>query len=132
MSNKRFISSIIEILLGVGLLVLGSIGIIESFWTGMGTALIFVGVLYLIRQIRYKTDANYKEKFETEAKDERNRFLSMKAWSWTGYLLVLIMGVATIALKIAGYEQLMLFCSSIVCLIITIYWIAYLILKRKY
>lgn len=132
MSNKRFISSIIEILLGVGLLVLGSIGIIDSFWTGMGTALIFVGVLYLIRQIRYKTDANYKEKFETEAKDERNRFLSMKAWSWTGYLLVLIMGVATIALKIAGYEQLMLFCSSIVCLIITIYWIAYLILKRKY
>ena len=132
MSNKRFISSIVEILLGIALLMLGSIGIIDSFWTGMGTALIFVGVLYLIRQIRYKTDASYKEKFDTATKDERNRFLAMKAWSWTGYLLVLIMGVAAIALKIAGYEQLMLFCSCTVGLIVAIYWITYLILKRKY
>ena len=132
MNNKRFISSIIEILLGVALLICGNLQVIDAFWSGMGTALIFVGVLYFIRQIRYKTDASYKEKVERETKDERNRFISMKAWSWTGYLLVLIFGIATIVLKIAGYEELMFFCSYSVCLILTIYWVAYFILKKKY
>ena len=132
MSNKKFISSIVEIVLGVVLLICGNMNMIDPFWSGMGTALIFVGVLYLIRQIRYKTDASYKEKMDTETKDERNRFIAMKAWSWTGYLLVLIFGVATIALKIAGYETLMFFCSYTVCLILIIYWVTYFILKRKY
>lgn len=132
MSNKRMISSIIEILLGAVLLVCGNLQIIDSFWSGMGTALIFVGVLYLVRSIRYKKDAAYKEKMDTEYKDERNRFLAMKAWSWTGYLLVLIFGVATIAFKIAEQETLMLFCSGTVCLILMIYWIAYFILRKKY
>lgn len=132
MSNKKFISSIVEIVLGVVLLICGNMNMIDPFWSGMGTALIFVGVLYLIRQIRYKTDASYKEKVETETKDERNRFIAMKAWSWTGYLLVLIFGIATIVLKIAGYEELMFFCSYSVCLILTIYWVSYFILKKKY
>lgn len=132
MSNKKFISSIIEIVLGVALLICGNLQVIDTFWTGMGIALIFVGGLYLTRQIRYKTDVSYKEKVETETKDERNRFLSMKAWSWTGYLLVLIYGIATIVLKIAGYDELMFFCSYSVCLIILIYWITYFILKKKY
>ena len=132
MNNKRFISSIIEIVLGIALLICGNMNVIDPFWSGMGTALIFVGVLYLIRQIRYKTDASYKEKMDTETKDERNRFIAMKAWSWTGYLLVLIFGIATIVLKIAGYEELMFFCSYSVCLILLIYWITYFILKKKY
>ena len=126
------ISSIVEILLGAVLLVCGNLQMIDSFWSGMGTALIFVGILYLVRSIRYKKDAAYKEKMDTESKDERNRFLAMKAWSWTGYLLVLIFGVATIAFKIASREMLMLFCSGTTCLILLIYWIAYFILRRKY
>ncbi len=132
MNNKRLISSIIEIALGVALLICGNLNVIDAFWSGMGTALIFVGVLYLLRGIRYKKDASYREKFDTEVKDERNRFLAMKAWSWTGYILVLIFGVATIVLKLAGYEELMFFCSYSICLILLIYWVSYFILKKKY
>ena len=132
MGNKRLISSIIEIVLGIVLVVCGSLQVIDAFWSGMGTALIFVGVLYLIQSIRYQKDEKFRENYDTATKDERNRFLAMKAWSWTGYLLVLIFGVATIALKIAGYETLMFFCSYTVCLILIIYWVSYFILKKKY
>ena len=132
MNNKRFISSIIEIAIGVVLLIVGGLQIIDIFWTGMGTALIMVGSIYLIRQFCYKTNTDYKEKYDTEVKDERNRFLSMKAWSWAGYLFVIIAAVTTIALKIAGFEELMLVTSGSVCLITLLYWIAYLILRKKY
>ena len=132
MNNKRFIASITEIILGLALIVLCEMQMIDSFWMGMGTALFFVGVIYLVRQIRYKTNTGYKEKVDTETKDERNRFLAMKAWSWTGYLLTLIFGVATIVFKLADQETLMFFCSGSVCLILTIYWVAYYILRRKY
>lgn len=132
MNKKRFISSIIEIVLGLGLTVAGYLQVIDTFWSGMGTALIVVGAIYLIRQIRYHANENYKEAYDTAVKDERNRFLAMKAWSWAGYLFVLLAAVATIALKIVGLEDLMMVTSSSVCVILLLYWISYWILKMKY
>ena len=132
MNKKRLIVGILEILIGVSLTVCNALGMIDPFWSGMGTALVVVGTLAIIRSIRYKTNKEYKEKFDTETKDERNRFLSMKAWSWTGYLLVLIFGFGTIIMKLLGYEDLMMFSSSVVCLISIIYWISYVVLKKKY
>lgn len=132
MNNKRFIASITEIILGIILIVLGSLQVVDSYWTGMGTALVTVGVVQLIRQLRYKTDKAYKENVDVAVKDERNRFLAMKAWSWAGYAYVLLCAVASIVLKIAGYEDLMFFCGYSVCLIVLTYWISYLILKKKY
>ena len=132
MNNKRYIASVVEILLGIGLIIAGQMQVIDSFWFGMGTSLVFVGAIFLIRQIRYKTNANYKEAYDTNTKDERNRFLAMKAWSWAGYLFVIIAAVATIALKIAGFEELMMVTSGSVCLIILLYWVAYWILRKKY
>ena len=37
-NDRRFLANIIEIVIGAALLVLGIIGIIDEFWTGMGTA----------------------------------------------------------------------------------------------
>ena len=52
MNTKRFIASIVEIILGVVLSVCGAIGLIDSYWTGMGGGLIGVGIVFLIRSIR--------------------------------------------------------------------------------
>lgn len=132
MNKRRLIVSIIETILGVTLIICNEIGIMDSFWSGMGAGLIVVGVMNTVRGVRYKTNVAYKEKFDTEVNDERNRYISMKAWSWTGYLLVMIFAVASIVLKLAGYENLMFFSSGTVCLIVVIYWIAYFILRKKY
>lgn len=132
MNKRRLIVSIIETILGVSLIICSEIGIMDSFWSGMGAGLIVVGVMNTVRGVRYKTNAAYKEKFDTEVNDERNRYISMKAWSWTGYLLVFVFAIATIVFKIAGNENMMVFASGVVCLILILYWISYCILRKKY
>ena len=128
----RWILSILYIAIGVALIVCDCLQLVDEFWSGMGTAFAVIGVLQMIRLIRYKTNAIYKENTDTAANDERNRFIGMKAWSWAGYLFVFIAAVATIVFKLIGQETLMFAASGSVCLIITIYWISYLILRKKY
>ena len=130
--NKRLIANILEIVIGVALSVCRYAGIIDDYWGGMGTALVIIGSIMLMRQIKYKTNASYKEKVDIQVSDERNKYLQMKAWSWTGYLFVMIAAFASIILKIFGYEQYSLIASGAVCLMITLYWCSFLILRKKY
>lgn len=132
MDNKRFIVSIVEIIIGVISIGCSVLGIVDEFWSSMGAAMLVVGVAFLIRQIKYKTNEEYREKYDVERSDERNRYLSGKAWAWAGYLFVMIAAVATIMLKLTGREELMLMASGSVCLIVLLYWVSYVILKRKY
>lgn len=128
----RWILSILYIAIGVTLIVCDCLQLVDEFWSGMGTAFAVIGVLQMIRLIRYKTNAIYKEATDIAVNDERNRFIGMKAWSWAGYLFVFIAAVATIVFELIGQETLMFAASGSVCLIITIYWISYLILRKKY
>jgi len=130
--NKRLIANIVEIIVGIILSVLGFLGVLDSYWSGMGTALIIVGGIMIVRQIRYRTNTEYKENVDTEVSDERNKFLRIKAWSWAGYLFVLVGAFGSIVLKIIGLDQYVSFASGSVCLIMVLYWISYLILKKKY
>ena len=79
MSNKRFISSIVEIGLGIALMLTCAFGNLDSYWSGMGSALIVVGTIFLFRQIKYKRNPAYKEQVDTANNDERNKYLGMKA-----------------------------------------------------
>ena len=130
--NDRFYLSFFWILLGAVLCICNAAGLIEDFWFSMGFALAVVGVLQVIRNIRYRTNEAYREKFDTESKDERNRFISNKAWAWAGYLFVMVSAVGTIAFKLMGREDLMMLASSGVCLMICFYWISFLVLRKKY
>ena len=131
-SNKRVFASIVWIIIGIVLSICSIFEIVDSYWSGMGTALLVVGILQLIRIIRYKKDPSYKEAVDTCTQDERNRFITMKAWSWTGYLLVIIAAIASIAFRVLGYNDYSTIASLCVCIIIIIYWVSYLILKKKY
>ena len=130
--NKRFLANIVEIIIGVILSLLGFNGILDSYWSGMGTALIVVGVLMLVRQLRYKTNTEYREKMDVEVNDERNKYLRRLAWSWSGYLFVMFGAVASIVFRILGMNQYSQFSAYCVCLIMVLYWISYLVLQKKY
>lgn len=131
-ATKRMVASILEIAVGIVLSVLGFKGVVDSYWSGMGTALITMGVIFLFRTFRYKTDAEYKEKVDVEVSDERNKSLRMMAWSWSGYFFVIIAAIASIVLKILGMDMYSLAAGLSVCLLITLYWVFYLVLRRKY
>lgn len=132
MNNKRFIASIVEIILGLALWICSAIGLIDSYWGGMGGGLMGVGIVFLIRSIRYKRDPEYKEEYDVEMNDERNKFIRLKAWSWAGYLYMMLAAVGSIVFKLMGREDLMFFCSGSVCLVVVLYWLSYVVLKKKY
>ena len=130
--GKRIFLSIFWMLLGLVLIGCHLAGLIEEYWSSMGGALLVVGILQVIRQIRYRTNEEYREKFDTKMQDERNRFIANKAWAWAGYWFVMIGACATIVLKIAGREDLMMMASGSVCLMMLLYWGCWMYLRKKY
>lgn len=130
--SRRIVLSIAWILVGAVTVVLGIMGTLDEFWSGFGGALLAVGILQLIRHIRYKTNEEYKEKIDTEINDERNKFLSGRAWAWTGYIMILATAVGAIVFRIMGEDELCSLCATAISLMAIIYLIAYTILKRKY
>ena len=132
-NNKRLALTVFWIVLGAVLVVLTVTEVLDSsIYSGMGGALMAVGTLQLIRAIKYRKDSEYREKVDTELGDERNRFLRMKSWSWAGYLTILIEGIGAIIAMILGERTVQLVLSYSVCLVLVIYWIAYVILSKKY
>lgn len=130
--NYRFFLSFFWILLGVVLCICNGLGWIEDYWFSMGFAFIAVGILQVIRHIRYRTNEEYREKFDTESKDERNRFISNKAWAWAGYLFVMVAAIGSIIFKLLDREDLMMLASGSVCLMTLLYWGSYMVLRKKY
>ena len=130
--DKRMIVSIIWVVLGTVLIAMAFAEKIDVFWNGVGSGLLVVGVLQLLRQYRFNKNETYREKIEIEEKDERNHFLRNKAWAWSGYLFVMLAAVSCIVLRIAGQELLSFAASGAVCLMLVLYWISYWVLRKKY
>ena len=58
--------------------------------------------------------------------------MSIQAWSWAGYLFVMIAACATLVFAIIDKKVLMMAASYSVCIILLLYWVCYLIVRRKY
>ena len=132
MRKEKLIVSIIEIIVGGALLISSLFGVVDEFWSGMGTSLFIIGVIFLSKNIKYKTNEEYREKLDIETNDERNKYISLKAWAWAGYIFVLLGGAGTIIFKLIGKEDIMMMSSASVCLIMILYWISHTVLKKKY
>lgn len=132
MKEKKYLVSVAYIVIGAILIALSFAGKVDSFWNGMGSGLLVVGVIQLIRFYRLNTDEAYREKMEIEINDERNHYIRNKAWAWAGYLFVMIMAVACIILKIMGQDEMSLAASGALCLVLVLFWVSYMVLQRKY
>jgi len=69
---------------------------------------------------------------EIEVSDERNRFIRSKAWAWAGYIFILVTSVSIIILKLMGQDLLSMAAYAAVFFLLILYWVSYLILKKKY
>ena len=130
--DKKNIYPIALIIAGLVLFGLGFAEIVDEFWSGMGSALLVMGIIRLLRFYRLKKNDSYREKTETAVTDERNQFIRMKAWSWAGYLFIMVSAIATIIFRILGQDLLSQFASYAVCLMLVLYWVSYFVLKKKY
>ncbi len=130
--HKGIIAGTVYIFLGAILLWLGFTEVIDPFWSGMGSALMAVGVVRIVQLYRFRNNESYREKVETEKTDERSHFLRNKAWAWAGYLFVLMAAASTIVFKLLGQDLLCIAAGFAVCLMMLLYWICYVILRNKY
>ncbi|MBO5994377.1 MAG: hypothetical protein J6Q41_02540 [Firmicutes bacterium] len=137
MKNKYFRLGIVYIILGAALFIASQItdlgdSTIATIIPGIGGALVAVGAIRMYRAIRLEKDTEYRENFEVETHDERNQWLRMKAWSWAGYLFVLIAACATLVFAIMDKAELMKLASTAVCLMLLLYWGCYMYVRKKY
>ena len=130
--DKKNIYPIILLVAGLALIGLGFAEIVDEFWSGMGSALLVIGVIRLLRYYRLKKNDAYREKMETAVTDERNQFIRMKAWSWAGYLFIIVTALGTIIFRILGQDLLSQVASGAVCLMLVLYWVSFFVLKKKY
>ena len=131
-NGRKLLSPVIEIVLGAALIIVSKLFDLDSVWLGMGSALIAVGTLQLLNLMRYREDAEYREKVDTEAHDERNIFIRSQAWVWAGTGFVIVGGVLTVLFQILGKQEYATLCGSGVSLLVLFYWISFLILRKKY
>ena len=86
--TMRVYLNIFWIILGAILIGLAFAGKVDEFWNGMGTALLIIGAIRLLRYHRLNKNDAYRERKELEMSDERNQFIRNKAWAWALQLFV--------------------------------------------
>ena len=132
-SKKHLMLSVFWIILGLAFTALAVTGTVEiDVLSGLGGGLIAVGVLQLIRNLRYRKDPAYREKVDTETGDERYRFIRMKSWSWAGCAVIMAEGIGAVAARLMGQDTVSDVLSYSVCLLLCAYWISFLVISRKY
>ena len=124
--------NIVYVIIGCILIGFAVLEKLDSFWSGMGSALLVVGLINLLKFHRLNKNEEYREKMEIEISDERLQFIRNKAWAWSGYLFVLISAVACIVFKVMNLDQLSLYASFSVCLVLVLFWVSHAFIKRKY
>ena len=130
--KKRTVYYVTLVTIGLVLIVLAFMGKLDEFWNGMGFGLAIVGALRLLKDHRLQKNEAYREEVEIAETDERYRFLRGKAWSWAGYLFIIITALAVIGFRLADNVLLCQAAAGASCLMLVLYWGAYHVLKRKY
>ena len=132
MKKKDVVFGLIWLVLGLALAVLSLLKTLNQFWSGMGSALIVVGVTRLLRGYRLSRHDTYREQRAVAETDERYHFIRTKAWSWAGFLFVILSALASIVFQLLGQELLCLASGGALCLMLVLFWGSFLILKKKY
>lgn len=132
MKKKEVIFGFVWLGLGLVLTLLSGLEALDEFWSGMGSALLVIGGIRLFQGYRLSKSETYREQWEVAQTDERYHFIRMKAWSWAGYLFIMIVALATILLRIFGQEMLSIAAGGALCLMLVLYWVTFFVLKKKY
>lgn len=130
--DRRTILEIFIVLAGAALFISGAAGLADSFWSGMGAALLAVGILRLIQIARYRNDEEYREQADITAGDERTKFITSKAKSAAFYICVLAEAIAVIVLRLLDYPEYSTVTGLLICAQLIIYYVSYLVLRNRY
>ena len=131
--KTRLIVAVSYILLGLVLVAVDLMGQTDNyFYSSFGFALIIMGLLRIFRHRKITADEKSIRQQELTESDERTRMIAERARSWTFSLTVTLSGAIVLVLSLLGYHDESLPFAWLVCGMVTIYWICYLIIRKKY
>ena len=133
-NNRLFKISVAEIVIGLIIELLAFSGIVEdgSVLTGIGSGILAVGVVQLLRVFRVESNPEYKKRMETASKDERYAFISMKAKEAAFGIYLIIAAVLCMAWMLLGYREQGMLAAMSICILVLLYAVLFRILARKY
>ena len=120
------------LILGIVLFSLSLSGLLDSFWSGCGGALIAVALVRLYSYYKFTTDADYAKEAKTKYNDERNNYLANKAAALTVRWGLLALAALVFILQIAGMREYATILGFVICGLLVFYWASYMYLKKKY
>ena len=131
--KQRFVIAVSYILLGIILLVAAFAGKSDNyFFTSFGIALMLMGILRLSQYRKITASDQALRKRELAESDERNRMMAERARSWAFSFSIMAAGILVIVLNLLGYNEEALPFAWFVCGMVALYWVCWLIIKRKY
>ena len=131
--KQRFVIALSYILLGIVLLAAAFAGKSDNyFFSAFGFALMVMGALRLLRYRKVTASEQTMRKQELTESDERIRMMAERARSWAFSLSVTISGIVVIVLSLLGMHDAALPFSWFVCGMVVLYWICWMIIRRKY
>lgn len=133
-NNRLFKISVAEIVIGVIIELLAFSGVVEdgSVLTGIGSGILAVGVVQLLRVFRMESNPEYKKRMETASKDERYAFISMKAKEAAFGIYLIIAAVFCMAWMLLGHKEQGMLAAMSICLLVLLYAVMFRILAGKY
>ena len=130
--NKRLALSALWVILGGVLLGLSVTDVLDaSVYAGMGGALMAIGILRIVCNVRYRRDAAYRERIDIEVSDERNHYLRKEAWTRTGYIVVTLESVGAVVAMVTHNTTVQLTLAYTVCVTCLVYWACWMVLSRR-
>ena len=130
--KTRLCYAIGYMVVGVALILLQLTGSVDNEMSSCFGAAFTVCVVRVIQYIRLINNKDRMEQREIAEKDERNIMLWEKARSITFGIYVMLAGTAIMVLYAIHMEFVGQIIAYALCTLVVIYWICYIMVKRKY
>ena len=102
------------------------------FISSFGFTLLLMGILRILKNRNITKNKQAMHRQEVTESDERNRMLAERARSWAFSFSIMIAGIVVIVLSVMGRHEQALPFSWFVCVMVALYWIFWLIARKKY
>ena len=131
--KQRLYIALSYIAIGIALIAADALNHFENtFIFSFGVTMLVMGVIRLIRHWKITKDESTIRRQEVAETDERTLMMAEKARSWAFSYSIMIAGIAVIVLSLLGKHDAALPFAWYVCGMVVLYWIFWLILRKKY
>lgn len=131
--KARLYTAIVYTVIGIAFICVSIAGVVKNeFLSSFGAMFVVIGIARIIQYMRITRDEESIRKREVEETDERNVMIYTKARSLTFTIYIMLAAAAVVVLHLLNLRLAEQIVAYTLCGFVSIYWICYFIMSRKY